>query len=291
MLSGTIKGYKSIWFLGDDFASRTFEQYFKAKEWKGMNYVQQNFEVYSTFSSKHTSTDNNAVSRLCNLLVKAIQDNIILPKFIVIVLVDDLVNFIGINHQNTEAGQSISRILNNIMSEQQKLILAQKDYLSTKAKKDNFPLIIWMQSPTHQEFPNNDDRKLFNSCLTDVVKFFLNTCTLEMCKCWDQDNLNYYVGNYNRFTTDGLTTYWNSITYTVKFANTLLWKYYENKQWLTSSAPTWQSRKFDQHGTRNTDRYHWVKRDSCESPPAKTRHLPQVQLLTPPGYNKCQRKF
>ena len=77
--------------------------------------------------------DKNVVSRLRNLLAEAIKKQVYLPKAIIIVPDEDLINFIGNEEECT--AYITARLLDNIMTEQDRLISAYKEKLPIKSKK------------------------------------------------------------------------------------------------------------------------------------------------------------
>ena len=218
------------------------------------------FEVYGSFSSKYTSTDQNTVSRFRNVLAQLIQDKVILPKFIVVVPDDDIIKYFGYNdHDMTKAYYSI---LNNIMAEHNKLLMTQKEFLPLKAKKFYYPQIIWIQAPIHKSFNNNNMRELFNHSLNEVVKFHDNTFVLDFKKIWDPENGSLYVQESNRFTSQGLTTYWLAVDCTLRFADSILWKKIQQPVTVMKT-----SKKRDSSG-----RYTWVADRYREDKHAKHVH-------------------
>ena len=153
---------------------------------KSLPYIFETFEVYGFYTSKFLSADQNTVSRFRAMMHKAIQEQILLPKYVIIIPDDDLVSYFGC--EGAGFNKNMNRLLNHIMSEHNKLILAQKDYLPNKAKRPLYPHIVWLQSPYHRYFRNNNLREEFNRCLIDVVRFHDNTITLPFKKIWDEED-------------------------------------------------------------------------------------------------------
>ena len=54
-----------------------------------------NFEVVGFMNDSANSTDPSIISHLRNMLVEAIKDKTLLPKMIIIVPDDDIINFIN----------------------------------------------------------------------------------------------------------------------------------------------------------------------------------------------------
>ena len=109
------------------------------------------------------------------------------------------------------------------MTEHTHSILAHKDYLPSKARKSNFPQIVWIEAPEHKNFCNNDLRREFNACLNDIVHFHDNTLCLPLKKIWDSSNAHLFIEEYSRFSSEGYMTYWSAVDCTIKFADTILW--------------------------------------------------------------------
>ena len=213
----------------------------------------------ASYSNSFTSVDQNTVSRFRSVFLKSVQDNVIFPKFVLVVPDDDLICYFN---RNPDIGlkKSMARLLNNIMTEHTRLVLAQKDYLPPKSKKANYPQIIWIQPPEHDNFTNNDLRRKFNECLNDIVQFHNNTITLPMKKVWDPSNRNLYIKKYGRFTAEGFSTYWKVVDCTLWYADTILWnKAISPKKLKRTFIPQkqdkyrWTSPKFN-HGQYDRDR-------------------------------------
>ena len=190
----------------------------------GGGFIPDKFGISTSFSSKYLSADQNMVSRFHNSLAKIIQEKVILPKWIVIIPDDDLIRFMSTKVNMDGLEKLLNGILNHIMSEYNKLILAQKDFLPNKARKLLYLQIVWMEAPVNCNFMNNEDRLLFNACLNTVAKFHENTLILGFKKIWDPDSMSLFLKEYFRFTTEGLTRYWAAVDCTLRYAETILWK-------------------------------------------------------------------
>ena len=269
-IAGRIKGCEAVWIIGDDFVSKSFDQYYKSWSTSPSQatihnagrtlYLFENFEVSDFYSNKYVSANQNTISRLRSAFQKGIQDNVILPKYVVIVPDNDIITYF--NHTGLGFGKSMGRIINHLMSEYNKLILAQKDFLPTKAKKLLQPQMVWIQLPYHKYFMNNPEREIFNESLMDVVHFHDNTTTLPMKKVWDPEDGNSYADDAQRFTSNGLTKYWMAIDCTLKYMDTICWKKLigpdsMKKKRFDKDKFTWRSPHFQKqyHSRPSHDRY------------------------------------
>ena len=90
---GNIKGYDLIWVIGDEFVQMTFDQTVKQDELTRY-YMKENYNLIE-FSSCRLNGD--ILGRLVNNLIRAINQEILLPKFIMAVIDNDLTKNIKYN--------------------------------------------------------------------------------------------------------------------------------------------------------------------------------------------------
>ena len=74
------------------------EPYFKTKSLErfGAGYIREHYDVLGKLSSRYLSNDANLISRLRNQLVDAIHEKVILPKYLVMVLDDDIIKWLSL---------------------------------------------------------------------------------------------------------------------------------------------------------------------------------------------------
>ena len=155
-------------------------------------------------------------------MVGAVNDQIIMPKLIVIVPDNDIIQYIA----RIKAGfsRSVARMLDWLMKEHNRIIDSMKDHLPMKAKKNGYPQIMWIAPPYHVGFGkrNNDKRECFNKMLEEVAKTHSDTSVLHLKKVWEPENNNLFLKEQYRYTTKGLKTYWEAVDRTVKFCDTTI---------------------------------------------------------------------
>ena len=218
--------YQQCWFFGDEFSSRSFERYFQARpslEYNG--YVRANFDTKGYFTSQF-SENPSIISRMCNLLVHALQSKVDkrllpLPWLIIIIPDDDLIRCFNEEHS---LSTPFSRILNHIMTEHERCISAYKDYLPAKCIRSDSPKILWIQAPSHVHFTNNSQRHTFNRCLEEMAKIHQNVHSLVLKKVWEPNNEELFLKDSQRFTATRYTAYWEAVDRTVCYFHTILLK-------------------------------------------------------------------
>ena len=91
-ISDYIKGLDKLWVLRDNFGFKSFNKHYYLNQ-DYDKYMLDSFEVSGFNVDCDSSFDVNAISRLRNNLVAAIRDQIVLPKYILVVLDNDIIHF------------------------------------------------------------------------------------------------------------------------------------------------------------------------------------------------------
>ena len=149
----------------------------------------------SGFMNNRThSLDMNTVSRFRNLLVRTLTDRVILPRLLVIVPDDDIINYPNVRDQGEVA---YHRVLHWLLTQYSRIIQSWKEYLPTKAKAMGYPNIVWIKPPTHVHFDNNSERLEFGKSLSNVAQFQENVFVLKLKKVWDESDTTLFVKESN----------------------------------------------------------------------------------------------
>ena len=174
-------------------------------------YIKANFEVSVFCKSRHDSKDTNMLSRLRSTIARAINDKIRLPKYILLVLDDDLVDHLGVPIHKL-LGTWIEWLANTF----KEMFTNRKEVLPNKAIKKGYPLLYWVAPPHHKNFDNNRDRTVLTTCMETVFKVFDEIRIIRMKEIWDYEDDD-LINLKGRFTTLGLDRYWQSIDASIKF--------------------------------------------------------------------------
>ena len=281
---GKIPGYNNIWFIGNSFMVRSFRQYFQDKDHTLYGgYVKDHFTTSGYMSDKYMSHNQNLIGRIQNCLAKAIQEEVILPKMIVFVLDEDVLQYL--NHPGPGITKAMEHLIGAIMTDCDRLIASQKEYLPKRAKKAEYPQMIWILSPLHDNFSNITECIKFNKAVESVAQFHDNTFPLQLKKIWNKTDNSLYSAEYHRFTNKGYGVYWMAIDATLKFADTILLKI---KKPGRKNGGNSTDNKFQR---RDQDQYHWSRAaddhdDTSRPQKKKPRHDDDCsrygKLLTPP---------
>ena len=182
--------------------------------------VRDNYDVTAKVTNQYISNDRNIINRYRNTLISAIKDEVLLAKIIVIIPDDDI--FKLFDEEWNEVSKAIGRVINEIMASQTKLIQMQKDFLPKRSKKVNFPQILWIKVPVHDNFKDNHMRHIFNERLNTVSQFYEGITVLKLKKIWDPTDSNLFLYESNRFTSEGINAYWAAVDCTIRFMDTIM---------------------------------------------------------------------
>ena len=154
--------------------------------------------------------------RIRNSFLKAINEQAMLPKFIVVILDDDLT--VSLDHYQ-DPYYIIHQVTGWLMREFERSIEAYKDMIPQKVKRTKFPQFIWISPPSHKHFGriNNGLRNIQSICLEELVTTHNNMTSLKLIKFWDPEDGNLFLKNEYRFTNEGLNRYWEAVDSAVHY--------------------------------------------------------------------------
>ena len=211
MLSDDVSGYENLWFIGDTFLATTFREHFK-KEREYNFYCKENFDVSAYCSSRQCEKDQNIVRRIKNSLVAGLNKHWKLPKYLVILLDADIIDFLC--YTNIGIAGFYGEIVESVIKCIREVISMRKESLPTKAVKQDFPYIYWVSLPQHRNF-DNKPRSKFNLTMDSIIKLHPDMRLILIKEHWDYNNEN-LVQN-DRFTGIGCNQYWKAIDASLKF--------------------------------------------------------------------------
>ena len=214
LISGTVSGYDSVWFIADKFMDQSFKQHLiSARSEDGkLDYIKAHYNVFGFYDQSNleeleTTAEENLLLNLKRRLSKAINEHILLPKAIIIALHDNLLDYI--NHYEKGISVALGIALESLTNEFHSIINDYKQKLPSKARKYKYPTIFWVMIPQHIIYDQyNDFKEKFNIAVKKSVKNFREMETLVVKK-WDKKETEYFTdGNFSEL---GFATYWHGI--------------------------------------------------------------------------------
>ena len=179
-------------------------------------YTKTNFHVEAFCSSRFSDKNENLLSRLQISFATAINNSKWLPDYVVVVLDNDLIDYIGF--KNCGATTFYGKCLEWIFESFNKLIIRKNELLLARAQNINQTQIYWVAAVQHQLFEDIDKhaREKFNVCLEMVAKLYdNNTRVIKIRNGWNNKSSDMIT--YNRLSAQGVNTYWKAIDKSVQF--------------------------------------------------------------------------
>ena len=212
---GPVRGYEDLWIVGDEFAKNTFHSTVLQNN-SLQFYIKETFNIYE-FTSDRTN-EGNVLNRIFNNIVRGMNQQILLPKIILIVLDNDLMK--NIKGKNRVTEKVINETIEYLISDIHQEIKDHRDQLPMKAQKFKYPTVLWMIPPCHANFTNNLRRQQLARALETTVMNHNEMCF--MCtRLWDFNNLELVPSTTMgyKFSRRGLIQYWMAIDAAIKYWN------------------------------------------------------------------------
>ena len=117
MFADKLKGYDNLWFLGDNFVAHTYRTGYKDVDKKeGEYFTEKFFNVHAYCSSRYDNNETNMLKQIANSFVQAMAENSYLPRFLVMVFDDDIIDFTDFDQKgvSTLFGKFIDFLANGL---------------------------------------------------------------------------------------------------------------------------------------------------------------------------------
>ena len=275
VFSEPVPAYDKVWIIGDDFMARTFSQYFQHAFLEAEvdpGYIRIHYDTSGYCSAKltHNMISRNVLSYIRNGFVQAINAQILLPKYVIVVMEEDMIR--AMNHYEKGARALYLKCIKWIMKEFHRVTTAYKEKLPTKSRKFKYPQILWVPTMTHLELkPINEYITMWNDCLETTAQGYKEMHILKL-HTWDPEDRTTY-SEEGEMNASGFAKYWVAVNDAFQ-----AWDKEQMKSQMLNAikkpVAATQSRKED-HGpvdgklTKKTekrynhyDRYHWSSQKS-----------------------------
>ena len=204
-----IQAYDKVWVIGDSFVNNTFSQYFQnAFHLDGsVNYIKAHYDT-TGFCKTDNGFNPNILSRIQNALIHGINQQVLLPKAIILVF-DDILD--ALDHYKSGLSYAIGCTVEWLANQIHRIITAHKEKLPSKSQKFKYPMILWCLIPYHEIYSHyNDFKHKFNCSVVKTTALFREMETLQLDVLWDRNRLDYFTAG--RINAVGLSTYWNAVS-------------------------------------------------------------------------------
>ena len=238
-----VPGRNELWVIGDNFTAISYQKHFKyfMQQKDTTMYCPDNFEVRGYCNNRYNSNNNNILARLQNTVAGALNKNTWLPKYLAIVLDDDLIKYL--DSYRVGISSMYRMWIEWLVQQVHELIKQKSAKLLTKAKSEI--CVYWVQAPLHLAFGEDNKRRMhFNFCLDAIIKGFDYMRIVKLKDHWSNSDAG-LVKNRS-FTEDGYDMYWKSFDSTMHFNIT------KREAFVLKGLHTAQKRKIE-----DSDRLHF----------------------------------
>ena len=207
IFAGDVKAYERIWLVGDGFMLDSYTQYFaNAFGDSGQtDYIRAHYDASGLFHGKD-KLNTSILSRICNAFIKAINDQILFPKAVLIILEQDFIT--ELKHCETGFSTVVGKAIEYISNQFHRIITSHKERLPSKSRKFKFPTVLWTTMPSHYDWRDmNQFRSKFNEAVKITSSLFREFDILELQ--WDDCDRTYFTKG--RLNAKGLTVYWQIV--------------------------------------------------------------------------------
>ena len=133
ILLDTVRGYDKIWIIGDQFMSESYAQYFQNAFGDNgkINYMRAHYDV-TGFCQASNGLNNNYISRIRNALAKGMNDQVILPRAVLLIFEEDLIT--SVNHKKPGISTLMGRLIEWLANQMHRMIVSHKEKLPSKSR-------------------------------------------------------------------------------------------------------------------------------------------------------------
>ena len=140
-------------------------------------------------------------------------------------------------------------------------------------------------------------RQKFNHALSTAALLNENTWSLKLKKIWDSHNHSLYNKEDDKYTVEGIKTYWEAVDQTIKYADTILIKRPAAKP-KTSTQDKSNNNSFNNREMQpKNDQYHWNTAHSTGATvnqyPKESRsdHRPRSRSRNSRHHDRRERRY
>ena len=174
--------------------------------------------------------------------IEAINEHVLLPKAVIIVLEEDLIK--AANHFKKGAGIVYQTAVDWLFTELHRISVSYKEKLPSKARKFRNPQFLWVAATYHDRYGNgNFYREKFNTALKNAAAKYREMQILHL-HSWDQKDESKFCNG--KLTADGFSKYWIALNDAFQAWDKEQMRLQQVK---TSKFKTWHQ--------KNNDRFHW----------------------------------
>ena len=177
-----------------------------------------NYEVEYYGVDCTSTNDISPLSRIRNVLFKAFAKFNRLPKIMVVILEDDVLEALKCN--DFGLAEAYQHMFEWLVREYYRGILTIKEILPQKAVRDHWPHVLFIAPSVHNSYANDNKRRKFTIAMEKVAreyKHFKNMSVRRLKQVWDPEDRNLYLNVTKSLSEEGYRSFWKAVDRTTKF--------------------------------------------------------------------------
>ena len=188
---------------------------------------------------------DSVIAAIRNNFVLGINEQVLLPKAIIIVLEEDLIK--STNHFKKGASIVIEAAINWLAEELHRIAITHKASLPSKSCKFKYPQFLWVAATYHDNYGNgNFYRQKFNDILSEITSKYREMQMLHLY-AWDEKNTSKF-NERGKLNSEGFTKYWSALNDAFQA--------WDKDQFKSLHKP--QGFQLSTTKRKNNDRFHWT---------------------------------
>ena len=192
------------------------------------SFIADNFDTLA-YTNNNDNVVKSALGRMRNAMVIALNENNKLPKYVLVVMENDIIRCIKFNKPGLI--DIYGAALHWLLNEYHEAIIARKGMLPPKAVKYMYPQVFIVALPQHKNFKENQNRYCFNQCIEELAKNYKEFKVLRMKRRWTYEDPNLVDVN-GCIMEEGRLTYWAAIDEALQFWETGKKKSFSEQQFV-----------------------------------------------------------
>ena len=218
LFSGRVPGLEQLWIIGDIFCRETIHNLSMMTE--DESYSKQNFDILTLSTERFSTRNTSPLARIINAFISGMERKQILPKIVVIVPEDDIINYL--NHNDYGVTELFGKMIDYLDTELQKAAVNFKRSLPRRAKRAGCPQFVWICPSVHHNYLNNNLRRKFAAEMDVQLRGRPFTLVFKLKQLWNTSDGRLVEEDNNRLSKLGAKTLWQAIDRSICFANRLI---------------------------------------------------------------------
>ena len=174
----------------------------------------------TVIADNNNENNPSVIARVINGFVNKFNEEKRLPKWVIILLEDDIIE--AIPYKQFGITETYGHVIDYMMSCMKKMVQKIRDELPLKASKFLYPHFVWVEPTLHTNQQNITLRTKFIRSLHVVAQMHNNVIALPLRYPWNPNYTQLFTWLGQKTTPEGHSTMWSALDSIMKFADTKL---------------------------------------------------------------------